>query len=533
MKSALLHPILFAIFPILFLYSQNAKSLALNDTFMPIMIMFPVTIILFLIFLLIIGNQKKAAIFVSLFMILFFSFGHIAETLAKNGVFGFGLSPNKITASMWTIIMTAGFFFLFRYKRNLNRLTGFLNLFAVILVGFQLISISYTLITRPPIPKPIYENENDLKGPDTLPDIYLIVLDGYGREDILMDIYNYDNHEFLDYLRQAGFYVAEKSRSNYCQTILAMTSSLNLNYLDELGVPVDPNGDDRVTIGGWLAENRVINSLASQLGYSSVSFASGYRLLDIEGFDAHIVQHFSLNEYYQALFRSTPIPLLFEKMRSYKMHYDRIIFTAEKIPDVTEVSSPKFVYAHILAPHPPFTFDKNGSFIRPNQRFNLVDGSHFYNLGASKDNYIEGYLNNLTAINGLVKSAIEKLLAKSDRPLIIILQGDHGPGSGLDWDSLENTNLRERFSILNAYYFYDQNYGLLYPQITPINSFRVILDQYFNAEFELLDDKCYYSTWLRPYKFYDVTERLESNREPSFQRDVAHDLEKIHITTEN
>ncbi len=62
------------------------------------------------------------------------------------------------------------------------------------------------------------------------PDIYYLVLDGYGRGDVLQKYYGFDNAEFLDGLRQRGFYIADKSSTNYPSTVFSLPSSLNMRY---------------------------------------------------------------------------------------------------------------------------------------------------------------------------------------------------------------------------------------------------------------------------------------------------------------
>ena len=59
-------------------------------------------------------------------------------------------------------------------------------------------------------------------------------------------------------------------------------------------------------------------------------------------------------------------------------------------------------------------------------------------------------------------------------------------------------------SILNAYYLPDQNPNLIYEHITPVNSFRLIFNTYFNESFDLLEDRSYYQYDGR-YNFTDVT----------------------------
>ena len=82
----------------------------------------------------------------------------------------------------------------------------------------------------------------------------------------------------------------------------------------------------------------------------------------------------------------------------------------------------------------------------------------------------------------------------------------------LDHESLEATNVAERFSILNAYHLPGVPEGVLYPRISPVNSFRVVLSHYFDIEYELLDDRSYFSTWSEPLIFQDVTSELQREK---------------------
>ena len=63
--------------------------------------------------------------------------------------------------------------------------------------------------------------------------------------------------------------------------------------------------------------------------------------------------------------------------------------------------------------------------------------------------------------------------------------------------------------ILNAYYLPDVGQSVLYPSITPVNTFRVIFNLYFNTNYELLPDKSYvHEDETHLYKFTEVNDKL-------------------------
>jgi hypothetical protein len=132
------------------------------------------------------------------------------------------------------------------------------------------------------------------------------------------------------------------------------------------------------------------------------------------------------------------------------------------------------------------------------------DGEAF---GGSPAEYQEQYIEQLRYINSQMQIAVDAILDNSARPPVILIQGDHGPGSLLRRDSIDRTCLFERASILSAYYL-PGNPPQLSHNISPVNSFRVVLNTYFGTELDILTDRTYFSPQSRPYDFTEITNEI-------------------------
>lgn len=184
----------------------------------------------------------------------------------------------------------------------------------------------------------------------------------------------------------------------------------------------------------------------------------------------------------------------------------RVRHTLERLPDLAASDTPLLVLAHVLCPHPPFVFAADGS--RPALP---IPPENFFTDGVftrSREEYAAGYGAQLAFLNARLEAAIDRILREARRPTIIVLQGDHGPGAGWAPNDVGATDLRERFAILNAYRFPDGDQPRLHPDITPVNTFRVILNRVGGADLPLLEDRSFYATWKEPYAFVDVTARV-------------------------
>ena len=163
--------------------------------------------------------------------------------------------------------------------------------------------------------------------------------------------------------------------------------------------------------------------------------------------------------------------------------------------------SPKFVLAHIIIPHRPYIFGPTGESIYP-KVLTLEDKGWNWNP--------ELHLGQLQFFNLKMKEVISKLLDTDDPPIIII-QSDHGIRGG-DWTN-DYKFWPSRLENFKAYYFPEVGRNIEFETTTPVNSFRVLFNLYFGYEYDLLEDKLYYTTDKKkqPYQFEDVTEIVIKN----------------------
>jgi hypothetical protein len=139
-------------------------------------------------------------------------------------------------------------------------------------------------------------------------------------------------------------------------------------------------------------------------------------------------------------------------------------------------------------------FDAQGNPVQSRRNYTMVDGSDYRGSWAE---YRRGYAAQVRHVNRLVEETVSAILARSASPPVIIIQGDHGPG--------RSSNL-DRHKILNAYYLPGVPSEQLYPSISPVNSFRLVFDVYFDAGLGRLEDRSYYSVYETPYKFKEIVD---------------------------
>jgi hypothetical protein len=523
-RRVVIHPLALSICPILALWAGNADLVAFRDVSGSLFGAAFASAVVWLALNLRIKNARKSGLVVSLIILLIFYYPYLMLSLVPILMQTLraivhaepdGALASSLVALVLCILAGVAIWVILRSKSELLVVTSFLNLVALSLLLLSVVQwfrgYSAARDAREFIAgwqaEVLPDTEVMATGSGLQPDVYYIIVDGYARADVLRELYEVDNSAFLSFLQARGFYIAAKSRANYSQTALSVASSLNFMYLDTMAGELGRESGNRLPLVAMIHDSRVVAHLRSH-GYTIVAFATGYSPTEMRRADRFLAPPFSLNMFQAEVLSFTIIPQLYQLPfvpTPYDSHRNRILHTLDRLPDVTRIDGPAFVFAHIVAPHPPFVLGSEGEHLTPAWeqslgRFTLADGPRLLSALDSQE-YVESYGNQLLFISARLRNTIDRILSLSAEPPIIIIQADHGPGSTLDWDNPTAEGLHERMSILNAYYFPTQDYGALYEEISPVNTFRVVLNTYAGTDYPMLPDESYFSSWERPYSF--------------------------------
>ena len=484
-----LHPFLFAIYPILALLAFNSSEVDVASGWRPLVFSVVAAGLVTIAFYAIFRDWKRAALLSTIVLILFYAYGHVYILLKEVNLSGFYLFRHRTLIPLWLVLTAFLIWWVARKSFRVETATYAFNLvglFLLILPVFQLATFALRNSNSQTETNTFALN---LQAGDSAPDIYYIILDGYGRSDILKNEYGYDNSDFLNALRSMGFYIAECSQSNYAQTQMSLASSMNFNYIDALSDRFVAGTDDRTGLDA-LIQHGVVRESLEQAGYQTVAFATGFlatELRDADYFFGPEHARGQLNEFEYLLMETTLARLLQDGNRfgmqasGSELFRERTLFALDQLDELAYIQEPKFVFVHLIVPHPPYVFGPTGGPVEPAEA-----GTTRTQEGAAH------YRDQVIYINGRMMEIVPALIENSTTPPIILIQGDHGPTVA--------SSPRSRMSNLSAYFLPGRD-AFLYSTITPVNSFRVIFNEYFGQNLELLEDVSLYSDYTDPFNF--------------------------------
>lgn len=481
-----IYPILIGIFPVISLMAYNIWELEPATTLRSLVVCLLFAVVLWFALSLVMKNHHQAALFSTVISLLFFSYGHVYDYFQNVSVLGMVIGKHRFLLPLWALIFVSSGWLSIKLK-NLDNITRLLNVAAIgmlLLPAYKLADYSYQSFQNRPGARSI-PGIATLQKPasNELPDIYYIVLDTYGRDDEIIKYLGYDNTPFLKQLEDMGFYVSYCSQSNYNGTIASLTSSLNMNYLENL--------DRNVSSFFKIRNNAAMDNLKN-LGYQTVAFETGYDWTQVKNADLYLkpTPQFSLILPFEDLLIHSTILRLVQEVKNFynpersskDIYVNRQLFLLDQLQKIPSMPGPKFIFAHVLIPHQPFQFSASGVLDQPVPV--EMNGKQL----ADEQTYARGYTGQVEFINQQLLKILPEIISQSAVKPIIIIQGDHGFFHGED----------RLVGILNVYFMPQEISQNLYPGITPVNTFRLIFDSYFGTSYGLLPDKSFQNATLVP-----------------------------------
>ena len=475
-----IHCFLIPVFLFMLYIFNNHKFLNFQEIIFSLIIFLIIVFISWFLLRKILKNNLKSGILISFSLLIIFSYGPIYD-LIDDIVWGSFYIRHQYVLFLFLAIFTIITFLIIRAENSFSKVTKISNIGMICMIFFA-------------ITLGIEMNENINK-----PNIYYIILDSYAHSTIFEEVYNYNNNEFITFLKEKNFYVASESHSNYNQSFLSYDASLNMEYVNYLSNELGVNERNFHKPYEMVDSNKVMKIFKAN-DYHVINFASSDGVTgNLEIADINLCEKNKIMES-QVVIMMIRQSILnpFYNMISEPLRIDREWCVFNEIVKLEEkTKEPIFVFAHILLPHGPWRFDSNGEIQK-----NVP-------LWGNENENKKGYLEQSIFVEQQIMKIINEIIIKSDGESIIILQSDTGTSL---YSEEKGENIKRKMKILNSYYLPNNGTSRLYDSITPVNSFRVILNHYFNENYELLEDKMYYSNSQTELNFTDVTKFLEENK---------------------
>ena len=487
-------PIVASLFPVMILAAENdAAEVPVGEVTVLALLSVLVTALAMGVARLLFRTRQRAVGAALIFVVAFFSFGYVVQATIGKTVGGYVVGRQLLLGPLIVLLSLILVFILVRYKGDLSRVFTFIGIFAVVLVTYNSARVINSWFVVPSVGSPGLPVES--ASFEYLPDVYFMIFDSYGREDVIRDMYGMDTSPFIQSLHDSGFYVADEARSNYLPTKNSIPSILTMAHL------VDMTPEERSAVKAkrshqnWFFEVSALGATASDLGY------------ELHTFNARTPSQLFTSSLFTTAFLETT--MLRNLTSGHIAHWlfrqfgdqwiSRFNNEHRRMIDLVDEPSPTFAFSYNYPPHPPFVFTADGS-LRSNISFSdprsLVGD-------ASAQFYADGWTEQVTYVNTLITNTVEQILSRSERPPIIVILSDHGPVTETirlhgDLYAMPTDIINyETSSVLHAVHLPESCDNQFYPTATLVNTFRLIFNGCFQTEYEILSDDTYWGNAIK------------------------------------
>lgn len=466
-------------------YTENFPLIKAGDAFFLFLQYSALSLLLYPVSFLVFRSWRKAAVAVLLLLSFYFFFGSMHDA-AKSVLPGTFVVKYTFLLPFTAAVAMAAIIFLKKTKRQFNRFVRYANVLLVVLLAVDIFSLSKKFSEQP---------ETTAVAPAgfshcdscPVPDIYFIIADEYAGNRELKEIFNFDNSSFEKALESKGFKIVDNSISNYNYTPHSMASLFSMNYLRGIEGK-NKSKKDRHIAYALINKNPVIEFLRSQ-GYRFKNFSvfqfddelpsthssfilTGKELLTSQTFFSRIDRDIRFNLITTYQLRSQMIAFANNEINSLNN-----LLEATKKEAARTSNEPRFIYTHLMMPHYPYFFDKNGQRMPPEM---VIEGHQVKQ---------KAYIEYLQYCNGRFLELIDYILTHSKKPPVIFFMGDHGFRH-----FTTDVDHKYYFMNLNAVYLPNKNYASFYNGMSAVNEFRILFNSQFRQNLPLLKDSTVYLT---------------------------------------
>ncbi len=498
-----LHPLLLAAYAVLFVYAANIDEVLPAELLWPLLIALAGAAVVLALCALLYRDLRRAALLASAIVLAVAFFGHLGSQLDEAVV------GETVQLLAWAAFLAVAGIYAWRARASLPGVTSAFNVFGLVLVGIALVTIIPAEASRA-----TRASEGERIGDDIIAeatrlperDIYFLVFDRYGSDWSIKQFFGLEN-DIYDKLAERGFQVLPGARATYRATDFSLASMLSLNTLDDLTDSVGRESSDRTPARAKLGDHEAGRFLRAN-GYDYYHLGAWYGPTRTNPIADDVRVWGTTTEFEQILRDASILPAI-ERLAGAvtedddfrNRHRAEALFAFRQLERIAAEPGRKFVFAHILLPHPPYGFDRDGGIVlKETEKEAMAEGRE-------RDLYAE----QLAFTNTKMLETIDTLL---DRPPqeqpIIVVTADEGPFLCGNTDCIDGTpeTYGIRFGSLRGYYLPDLDYRVPADD-TGVNIFRMLFREYFGADLPDLPNRSY--SWPdndHLYDFRDVTDVL-------------------------
>jgi hypothetical protein len=494
-----LHPLLLAAYAVLFVYAANVGEVLPEQTIDPLLAAVAASAVVLLLCALLFRDLRRGALLASAIVIAFAFFGHLADQITVLAV------PEPYQLIAWAAFVLIAALYALRARGSLPTVTAAANGFAFALVLMTLVTIlpaESNRVVHASEGEPVSDTTLGLptRNPDR--DIYFLIFDRYGSEWSLEHSFGVHS-DLTGFLEDSGFQVIPGARANYHSSDFSIATMLNLDYITDL-VHVDPPSTDRRPVRERLARHEVGRFMRAN-GYRYIHLGAWWEPTRDSPIADEVLALGKTTELQSVLYEASVMPTIDGLLQldrgdthSRDQHRDQALFAFRQVERLAHTPGRKFVFAHILMPHPPYVLAEDGRVV--------------YAAEAKAKSEAQLLQAQLDYTDDRIRELVAALLAGPDESdPIIIITGDEGPYLCYEVDCVDGSAraLGIRLGVLRAYYLPGLDYTVP-PDDSGVNIFRMILREYFGLDLPDLPNRSY--TWPDPdvdrYTLTDITDDL-------------------------